>query len=279
MQEGDDQASRADAESLASLRDLKQAVASAVQAYRNAAFARPDAAEPYFRIASVLYEFYFGCGLDRASPLCDVHGLSSKARAEETIAAWDAFEARAPLDPRVAEFLFARAILHTRLATPAHLEAAAADYQHILRRAESMPDSGLEEVYGNLGETHMMLGRLDEAIDAYREAVGRGGKISTVYGLAVALDRDDRGAQARDAILGLGREAVLKFKEDVGIGTTFFVPAGEVNYYYALIDESYGFDDAAIEAWDLYLKSGAHPQYQPRARAHRDALLKRRHPR
>ncbi len=57
-------------------------------------------------------------------------------KALEVIAAWDAFETREPLDPRLtingvgsSEILFDRAILHTRLAqTPndaKHLKAAA----------------------------------------------------------------------------------------------------------------------------------------------------------
>src|SRR5215216_4448039 len=91
-----------------------------------------------------------------------------KDRANDIIAAWDAFEARAPLDPRLSvgafggaygddEILFDRAILHTHLATKAHLQAAAADYEKILSRFDG--DNGAtSRVLGNLAETYMMLG-------------------------------------------------------------------------------------------------------------------------
>ena len=59
-------------------------------------------------------------------------------------------------------------------------------------------------------------------------------------------------------------------------GDTFFVPEGEKFYYFALGEEAFGLDDDAINFWRLFLNSGAHPQFQPRAKAHLDALLKKR---
>jgi tetratricopeptide (TPR) repeat protein len=270
MREGDAYATQADVRSV-SLRELEKTIASAVQAYRNAAAARPQAAEPYFQIGTLLHRHY-ACESDAPSPLCRPFRPS---RAADAIAAWDAFEARAPLDPRVRDLLFARAILHTKLATPAHLEAATRDYEQQLAQdgfyfAEDRP-----RTEGNLAETYMMLGRIDDAIAMYREAVADGADATAAYGLAVALDRDDRGAQAQETIFALGREAVLKFKKDVTSGKSFFVPEGEVYYYDALIDEAFGFDDSALEAWERFLRSGAHPRYQPRAKAHRDALRAR----
>ncbi len=56
-------------------------------------------------------------------------------------------------------------------------------------------------------------------------------------------------------------------------GGTFFVPEGEKFYYFALSDEAFGFEDEAIENWQRYIKSNAHPEFQPRAKAHLDVLL------
>jgi hypothetical protein len=119
----------------------------------------------------------------------------------------------------------------------------------------------------------MMLGRLDDSIEAYREALRAGSDLSTRYGYAVALDRAERGNAARDLILAQGREAMEHFKRRVDSELTFFVPQGEVFYYYALVEEAHGKIDEAIDHWRQYITSGAHPQYQPRAREHLNALL------
>ena len=57
---------------------------------------------------------------------------------------------------------------------------------------------------------------------------------------------------------------------------TFFVPYGEEFYYFALAYEAFGMTESAIEYWQKYLMSGAHPEYQPRAKAHLDPLLAER---
>jgi hypothetical protein len=59
-------------------------------------------------------------------------------------------------------------------------------------------------------------------------------------------------------------------------GDTFFVPEGEKHYYFALSDEAFGFDEEAIDNWKRFIASGAHPQYQPRAKAHLEALMKKK---
>ena len=40
--------------------------------------------------------------------------------------------------------------------------------------------------------------------------------------------------------------------------------------------DSLGLEDDAINYWRLFLNSGAHPQFQPRAKSHLDALLKKK---
>ncbi|HWU90976.1 MAG TPA: tetratricopeptide repeat protein [Kofleriaceae bacterium] len=282
LREGDEHVGLATTHS-GSLATIREQVQRAIQAYRNAAAARPSAAEPYFRIGSVLWSFYLEtCDADprysTRSPLadCSAPDAINTAIAEQAIQAWNTFEAKAPLDPRLGSglggLLFSRAIVHTKLATRPHLEAAARDYEAILQRSDGKGEV-LTLVWGNLAETYMMLGRLDDAIDTYKETLRHGARISTWYGLAVALDRDGRAALARDAIVAQRLAGYRLFREEVESVQAFYVPRGEVFYYYALAEESFGRIDEALDYWNRFIASGAHPQYQPRAREHIDALL------
>jgi tetratricopeptide (TPR) repeat protein len=288
MKSGDELAIQANAKG-ASLKTTRQLVDHAVLSYRNAAKAKPNEAEPYYRIGRILYSFYFECEdtiilQSNRSPLCygDIT-LFDRKHAQEVIDAWDQFEKLAPLDPRLSvhmgesEILFKRAILNTKLITKDHLEAAARDYEKILARADTGAD-GDETVWSNLAETYMMLDRLDEAIDMYQEAIRHGPSTSTMYGLAVALDRDERTDAAREVILSQGMIALQEFHDAVMKGHSFFVPRGEEYYYFALAHEAFDDIDEAIEYWQKYLQSGAHPEFQPRAKAHLAALAAKRHP-
>lgn len=268
-----------------SLKEVKNQVSLAATAYRAAAAIKPSEAEPYFRLARLLYSFYVECQdtSNRVywSVLCNQTNLN-RARAEEVIEAWDLAEARAPLDPRFSvgafgesEILFRRAILHTKLGSKSHLEAAARDYEKILARQDNS-DGGSEPVAGNLAETYMMLGRLEDAVEMYKSALRGGSDSATWYGYAVALDRDERTQAALDVIRSLGREQRDQFHNRVIRGDTFFVPEGEKFYYFALVDEALGLDEEAIQYWRQFLNSGAHPQFQPRAKSHLDALLKKK---
>lgn len=283
MRQGDEHAALANAQGIA-LKQVKSQLQAAIDSYRAAAIAKPTEAEPWFHLGRTLYSFYFECGdttnrLNR-SALCDPR-MFNRARAQDVIDAWNNFEARAPLDPRLSvtagdqEILFRRAILHTKLATKADLAAAALDYEKILARSDDTDGVG-ESVVGNLAETYMMLGRLEDSIEMYKLALRGAADTSTWYGYAVALDRDERSGQALEVIASLGREQRDNFHAKVIQQITFFVPEGEKFYYFALVDEALGFEDDAINYWRQYIASGAHPQYQPRARAHLDALVRKK---
>jgi tetratricopeptide (TPR) repeat protein len=280
LREGDEHAMLANTRS-ATYAEVKNQINLAVTAYRAAAAAKPAAADPWFRIGRLLSAMYLECDDPTTRAIvCNPRGFDV-AHAEQVIDAWDEFEKRAPMDPRLSvnlfdtDILFPRAILHTKLASRAHLEAAARDYETILARSDT-GDGMNERVLGNLAETYMMLGRLEEAIDTYKEALRGASDTSTWYGFAVALDRDERTDQALDVIRSLGEDERDNFHANVMRGRTFFVPAGEKYYYFALVDEALGSFDDAIEGWKAFIDSGAHPQYQPRAKAHLDALLKKR---
>jgi hypothetical protein len=121
----------------------------------------------------------------------------------------------------------------------------------------------------------MMLNRLDDAVDAYRE-IGAPTHVSTIYGAAVALDRAERQQLAMDLIVAQGANGFRTFRQSVDAGITFFVPEGEKWYYFALGEEAFGNIDAAISYYRSFISSGAHPIFQPRAKAHIEALLKKR---
>jgi tetratricopeptide (TPR) repeat protein len=254
-----------------------ESIRRAEAAYRAAAAARPREAEPHYRIGTLLYQMYYNCDqIYNQLPTCDPNNL---AHAEAVITAWEQFENRAPLDPRVSELLLPRALLHTKLidGSPGdrrNLERAAADYQAALDRGDGMSATrGDEQLLGNLAETYMMLNRLDDAIASYYRAIVLGAaRVSTVYGLAVALDRDGSGDQAIRQIQGQGAEGFDAFTKECMRHTVFFVPAGESGYYFALASEAAGNYGVALSLWIRYIASGAHPEFQARAREHIEAL-------
>ncbi|HET7506503.1 MAG TPA: hypothetical protein VFK02_36035 [Kofleriaceae bacterium] len=266
----------------ASVSSSNEAIRRAEAAYRAAASLRPRDGEPYFRIGNLLYQMYFDCdSLMTRLPTCN-RTYATARRMELAIEAWDEFERRAPLDPRIGEILVKRALLNTKLVAGGindrrHLEAAARDYQAAIDRRDGLAENlGNEQMLGNLAETYMMLGRLDDAIAMYLQAIAVGAaRVSTVYGLAVALDRDGSGDQAIRRIQAQGAVGFEAFNKEYTSGSVFFVPAGESNYYFALVNEAFGHHGAALELWNAYVASGAHPEFQPRAREHIEELRKK----
>ena len=278
LQRGDDLVQQTAVRS-ANAATVRRNIDQAIAEYRLAADARPSEAEPYFRIGAVLDNFYVEC----AASAC-ITGPFNAARALETVQAWDTFEKKAPMDPRVNEMLFERAIIRTKLlaATPSgspaarlYLEGAARDYQALVDRRDGTTLAAQYSIVGNLAETYMMLDRLDDAIAAYHEAVRLGGPTSVRYGLAVALDRDEREAEAKELIVDQGLSAQQVFTQELQMRSIFFVPQGEEFYYFALVSEAFEQNAAALTYWNAYLQSGAHPEFQPRARQHIDALKKK----
>jgi len=286
LRDGDERVLQANTAS-SSPAQRKRWVQLAIVSYKAAATAMPKSAEPWFRIADTLNSFYLASCQDAPhygatkSPFkdCTQADAIDKGIAQQVIDAWNEAEKRAPLDPRFSgndgdSILFERAILNTKLGTMKSFEAAAKDYEAYLARSDGKGDN-METTWSNLAETYMMLGRLDDSIEAYKE-LGTPTHASTMFGAAVALDRAERGQLALDLIRGQGPNSYRVFKESVAMGRTFFVPAGEQFYYFALADEAFGNNEQAIGYWRMFINSGAHPQFQPRAKEHLDALLKKR---
>jgi len=248
----------------------------AIESYEAATRARPDAPEPHFRAAAAILRFYLECNPHEAAALC--RGADTFQRhARRVIRHWDAFEAKAPLDPRLEDdILFERAILHTKLATAEHLAHARDDYKKLLARVTPRQNRFGALASGNLAETEMMLGDLDAAIIQYGRTLELAQGVSLYFGLAVALDRDEQGQQARTILRSFGIRGVRDLEAAIVSRDVFYVPEGEAYYYLALGYEANGIDEAAIRYYDEFLASGAHPQFAPRARANRAALVERR---
>lgn len=275
MDEGD-QATRLAASQSTSADQARKLVNRAVKSYETAAELRPDRAEPHWRAGSLLFRMMVDCPRHEGDTiLCDSTSEHVDAPLfQRIIRHWDAAERLAPLDPRIKAILFERAILHTKLATTEDLAAARDDYEKLLDIGSSLevPGDARGRTLGNLSETYMMLGDLDRSIETYRETILVDSSASQMYGLAVAYDRDEQGAKAKEIVSALGEDAFVAWNEDVEVFRTFYVPEGEVWYYKALILEGLGRDKDAVVAWKRFLDSGAHPSYQPRAQDHYDKL-------
>jgi len=133
----------------------------------------------------------------------------------------------------------------------------------------------------------MAEGRLDEAIERYREAVaieeqatdrrGHSQSLALAYfGLAVALDRADHAAAAREAVgraVALDRGLATLQLALVGSGDVSFLPPADVYYYLGLGREALGRIDEARAAYREYLeRATAADRYTARAREHLGAL-------
>ena len=126
-------------------------------------------------------------------------------------------------------------------------------------------------VHGNAAEALMALGRLDEAIQRYRESLSYVPSNTLVrYGLAVAYDRDEQISKANQAMRKA--LAVDTNMRKLTAPTVFFIPDGDIHYYFALGYLVKGDLEKAKEEWQLFLQKLPKSQWAPRARAHLAAL-------
>lgn len=232
----------------------------AIEAYERAAKARPETAEPHYRAAAVLYAHYIQ---NEDFPEAD--------KIRRAIEHWQAFERLAPMDPRLVDILINRSLAQTHLATKDSLKAAAADYERILSMldAGSVNPASIATWTMNAAEIHMMLGELSTAIAMYERALDLEARALYAYGLAVALDRDYQGARAREVMRAYAITDRLRALDEPGV---FYVPKGEIFYYYALGYEVLGDTEKAIRYYESFIASGANPQFQDRARKNMRAL-------
>lgn len=244
----------------------------AILGYQRASKADPSKAEPHLRLAEVLY----GTCLHNSDRKCP--GMREDEIRATVLHEWEEFERLAPNDPRLRYILEPRPIEYTKLATDEGLKKALRDYEKecTLIGLDMMMARNAGIVASNRAEIHMMLGQMGQAITWYKRALDYGMKPEWGFGLAVAYDRDGQGMHARETMSAfLTRSTLGRFVDQVAEGTLFFVPKGEVYYYFALMHEALGNYDLAISAYRRFIDSGAHPEFEARARSNIASLKKK----
>lgn len=122
-------------------------------------------------------------------------------------------------------------------------------------------------VNANAAESLMTMGRLEEAIARYRQALSYyPGYRLALWGLGVALDRDEQLSEAMSVIAkAIASDATMQElrKPDV-----FFIPAGDAHYYFALGYESAGNYRDAQRQWRAFLEKLPKSPWAFRARWH-----------
>lgn len=120
----------------------------------------------------------------------------------------------------------------------------------------------------NRAEVLMGLGRLEEAVTSYRMAFDADGRnAGALWGMSVALDRDEQVGPAREA----ARRANEMDHERHGIiaDDVFFVPAHEKHYYLGMALEASGEREEALAEWQAFLLvSGSEGRWSQQARRH-----------
>jgi tetratricopeptide (TPR) repeat protein len=102
-----------------------------------------------------------------------------------------------------------------------------------LRRLLGRAPSQQVAIYQRLGECYMALGRLDEAIESFRQGLRISPYSSELgFALAVAHDRDEDAAQARDVLTqALSRDPRAT---SLTAATRIWIPPQEAHYYLGL---------------------------------------------
>jgi tetratricopeptide (TPR) repeat protein len=189
----------------------------------------------------------------------------------------DALRRLDPLDTREVEFAWEMSVALSKLgalggpAADRHFERAVVEYERWRRFVdETDPQVArlLSTCYSNAAELLMAVGRLDEAIQQYQIAIELNPIEALGYfGLAVAYDRDGQWDKAAATMReGLNRPPGLSRLEDRDV---FFVPEGEVYYYYALAHQVMGADPALVTAeYQRFLSRARGSKYGQRAREH-----------
>ena len=226
-----------------------------------------------------------GAGTTRAGENAgrdDVAAVLERVEADETAGRLDA--ACATLERALPRFTGAeRTAIWYRLGSVrsriGRYRDSAAAYAAVV--ADGAADSS---TYSNYAEVLMAAGRLSDAQARYRDAISAANELGVgdrrerthelamaYYGLAVALDRDEQPAAARETMLrALAHDptaSVLKMAAAPG-GDFFFVPDGDVLYYLGLAAEVEGRDGDAQEAFRDFLERSPRGRWTRAAEAH-----------
>lgn len=151
----------------------------------------------------------------------------------------------------------------------------AGDYEssiHHLKRILSRGATGSYEVWWRLGESYMALGRLAESIEALEQAgeLHRYTKTALSFALAVAYDRDENHAKAREHLdkALTARHAVSQLSSP----SIEYAPTEDKYYYLGLANEAQGHYESARVHFRRYQKLAGEGMWGRRTRDHLDDL-------
>ncbi len=241
--------------------DRKEGFAEqAMRAYEAAIAINPKSAEAHFRAAMVSEGFQTRGNFPAPSAL------------DRAIHHLEEFERLAPLDPRLPNVYFQRSILRTKRGGKDNLTKGVSDYNNelaLLDLSDTSTRVQVGRILSNRAELLMMLGRLEDSILSYEQALDFGDDITHGYGLAVALDRDGQGYRARQ----VARKYALRDSGNaLRMDGTFYVPAGEVFYYEAIRAESVSDYRLAASAYRAFLQRLPTSQFAEQARKNLAAI-------
>jgi tetratricopeptide (TPR) repeat protein len=179
-----------------------------------------------------------------------------------------------PLDNREDEFSYEAGIAYSKLGALGGPEADG-HFEHGIREYErfrsvdgnQLTSDLLAPTYSNEAELLMAVGRLDEAIANYRISIELNPMEPLNYfGLAVALDRNGEWSKAVEAMTLASEHGhgVERLKD----ATVFFVPSGDIHYYYALFHQVRGDAGLAAMEYRRFLERCHDSKYAARAKAH-----------
>jgi tetratricopeptide (TPR) repeat protein len=278
--------------------EMARAGERALAAYENALVLRPNDPDLHYAAGGLICEYvydYYGQDLHLRHKRDE---LGNRA-----ITHWQTFERLSPKDPRRVNFVlslgvsqqqpfggapqlvrwpfqFCRSIIYTKMGGDENYTRALDDYDYLLavnpRDLTDAPFIAL--LLTNSAEILMALGRLDEAIERYREALDYEGEPLHYYGLAVALDRAGLGESALAAM----RAGVEKEPSDqaalasLSRPSVFFIPPGDIDYYLGLGHLALGHAEKAAHHFGQFVRNvGDRSPYARRAAEHLDGLTGR----
>ena len=227
----------------------RRALSDALAAFQEANRANPTKAEGFFWIGKALYE------LDRL---------------KEAISAFNKARRLNPDYDNDYSMAFTLGIAHSKMGA---FETAVLEYDQAERTlaAQGLGITDAQNVratlHGNVAESLMALGRLEEAIQRYRASVAlQPGYALAWWGLAIALDRDEQISKAREAVTrALAGDPDMRALTSEGV---FFIPAGDIHYYFAFGYWAKGDLVRSKKEWESFLAALPRSQWAYRAQAH-----------
>lgn len=270
----------------------RQAAKRAIRYYDKALELRPEQPDLHFRCGQLtdiyLYAYYENNGPASLRDRAGAHAVEH----------WDAFERLAPDDPRHTAFVreaykswdlvgwdawaqdqyrpspyqFSRSIYYTKLGGTEAFEKAIDDYDFLLDISPRNNRTALwiAQLLTNSAEIHMALGNLEDAIERYREGLEYSNEALYKFGLSVALDR----AGDKESALETMRKALDTDPKMNALikSNVFFIPKGDIHYYYGLAFEAEGKNTEALLHFRAYIDRIVDQRYIEHARDHIDRL-------